>query len=466
MAIQKATVLIYENGIDTKELITRSIRITPNGTAGVSYLDKVFNLRPENIIDVASQYWEPAECKSFLQYGHDIPYYFGPASHINAPIIPYTGDWLIEEANNGYYLLFDGSEQEALNALLRIANSEIKVTRWDVSVRLSSTGKYFDWFARLAYSSTKSELENLLTEVFRVPENSATDFHEGITSGLEKPFTAQVEFFETSTLLQLQQQNEILANLNREHLSTIVEYQNAENRHAFALNESHLRELELSSTLIRAEKQIEILRIQLQNISGGDIETVPPNLLKIEELNQLLEELELENKRLIDERNILESNNFDFESQIIELGDVIEGLNQELVDKTEQLKDFYRAPNKSNIPKRGVEGFLDQSFRRIQFIDQSIETILDFEDSREVLSFLVDIERKTAIATGKTAIGNWWKGPHLFTGIKGRENMGRIYYIDIGERVLVSVYLKKDAREQDRHFRKLDEIAKQARNQI
>ena len=49
----------------------------------------------------------------------------------------------------------------------------------------------------------------------------------------------------------------------------------------------------------------------------------------------------------------------------------------------------------------------------------------------------------------------WREVSKIGTGIAGSEDMGRIYYKPGGNRVLVSVHVKQDDKEQRRHVKRL-----------
>jgi hypothetical protein len=49
----------------------------------------------------------------------------------------------------------------------------------------------------------------------------------------------------------------------------------------------------------------------------------------------------------------------------------------------------------------------------------------------------------------------WFEVKNLATGIAGSQRLGRIYYKPDGQRVLVSVHIKQDEKQQRRHIERL-----------
>lgn len=71
---------------------------------------------------------------------------------------------------------------------------------------------------------------------------------------------------------------------------------------------------------------------------------------------------------------------------------------------------------------------------------------------------LVQIDMGEIVGKDLEGMRGWREVSRLATGIAGSEDMGRIYYKPDGNRVLVSVHVKQDDKEQRRHIERLRSV--------
>lgn len=68
---------------------------------------------------------------------------------------------------------------------------------------------------------------------------------------------------------------------------------------------------------------------------------------------------------------------------------------------------------------------------------------------------LSDIDAGQVIGKDLEGMRGWFEVKNLSTGIAGSQRLGRIYYKPDGQRVLVSVHIKQDEKQQRRHIERL-----------
>ena len=126
----------------------------------------------------------------------------------------------------------------------------------------------------------------------------------------------------------------------------------------------------------------------------------------------------------------------------------------------------YRAAKTRFAPQGGVVGFLGIAFARLEFVQDSIEVLAGFASPVAVLRVLVQLDMGNIIGKDLEGLRGWREVPKIATGIAGSEDMGRIHYTPDGARVLVSVHVKQDDKEQpslstqvDREGRRLPPIS-------
>jgi hypothetical protein len=131
------------------------------------------------------------------------------------------------------------------------------------------------------------------------------------------------------------------------------------------------------------------------------------------------------------------------------------GLQERLEEIGDQERERRRSTMARLAPRRGVPGFLDSAFARLTFVLDSVEVLANLEAPASVLRCLVQIDMGELVGKDLEGMRGWREVSKLATGIAGSEDMGRIYYKPDGSRVLVSVHVKQDEKEQRRHIKKL-----------
>ena len=107
------------------------------------------------------------------------------------------------------------------------------------------------------------------------------------------------------------------------------------------------------------------------------------------------------------------------------------------------------------VPRKGLEAFLLTAFARLDLVLESAEVVANLEAPNAVLRCLVQLDMGEMIGRDLEGFRGWREVSKLATGIAGLEDMGRMYYKPGGGRVLVSVHVKQDDKEQRRHLERL-----------
>lgn len=68
---------------------------------------------------------------------------------------------------------------------------------------------------------------------------------------------------------------------------------------------------------------------------------------------------------------------------------------------------------------------------------------------------LAEIDSGRLVGKDLEGMSGWFEVTKLATGIAGSERLGRIYYKPDGRRVLVSVHIKQDDKQQRHHIERL-----------
>ena len=107
-------------------------------------------------------------------------------------------------------------------------------------------------------------------------------------------------------------------------------------------------------------------------------------------------------------------------------------------------------------PRRGgVAEFLPSAFGRLEFVLNAVEVIANLDAPASIMRALAGIDAGQMVGKDLEGIPGWFAVSRLATGISGSERLGRIYYKPGGERVLVSVHVKQDEKQQKRHIERL-----------
>jgi hypothetical protein len=98
---------------------------------------------------------------------------------------------------------------------------------------------------------------------------------------------------------------------------------------------------------------------------------------------------------------------------------------------------------------------LQYAFQRLSFFDDSVDQLVNLVKPSAALRVLFQID--TGLVIGKDVVGltGWREVTKVATGISGKEMSARIYYKPDGERVIVSLHLKENDKQQRRHIERL-----------
>ena len=107
---------------------------------------------------------------------------------------------------------------------------------------------------------------------------------------------------------------------------------------------------------------------------------------------------------------------------------------------------------------RGLEGYLQHAFHRLSFFDDSIDQLATLVKPSSALRILFQIDTGQVIGKDVVELSGWREISKVATGIPGREMSARIYYKPDGDKVVVSLHLKEDDKQQRRHIERLKNL--------
>ena len=444
MASQQVVVRIQDGASVVAELVRRPVRLTPGGYAGIVYNGAVYPLFAHDVVDISGASWEVEDCSRFLFAGASIPYapQFDDGEQQN--FLGFHGEWQVETNRFGHYLVFNAPERLATDVVDALEAGGLSVQRWDVSHRPTNEGKFYDWFARLRFRGSHEEVVAQISAVFSPAsaEPTAAPAPAPSVSPLED-LAAQVEQLVdlTAELRQRLSTSESEVSLLRRRLTT-----------------ASSRESKLSDDLDRALDHQKALQDQLGELSRDPRQAAETKILlkRQAETEELLELAFAENSglrsRLANYRDQAEQGDV----RILTLEATVVGLQERLQEFGEQ----ERVRRRGNVvtaraPRRGVPGFLDVAFSRLTFVLDSVEVLANLDSSASMMRSLVQIDMGEVVGKDLEGMRGWREVSKLATGVAGSEDMGRIYYKPDGDRVLVSVHVKQDDKEQRRHIERL-----------
>lgn len=413
MAITQVIARVLDRVEVVDESVRRPVRLTPDGFAGVVYAGAVYPLLPDNLVDISGPSWEIEDCQRFLFAGTAIPY---APSHgaMTAGQDPtgFSGEWNVETNAFGHNVVFNASERVAGQLVDALEKAGLSVQRWDVSHRLATDGRFYDWFARLRYKGSHDECVARVSAAFLpapVPVREAPQLELERLADLE----AQVERLLDQTV-------------------------------------------QLNNQLAAGEREAALLRAQLQDASAREAElTGALDLARRAETDELLEMALAENADLLRRVSALRQRLAQGDARVQTLEAMVADLQQRLEEVSEQEEERHRSAAARVAPRRGTVGFLDIAFSRLALILDSAEVLANFESPAAALRALMQIDMGVQIGKDVEGIRGWREVSKIATGIPGSENMGRIYFKPDGDRVLVSVHIKHDNKEQRRHLDRL-----------
>jgi hypothetical protein len=447
MASTQVVVQVLDGSSVVDESIRRPVRLTPDGFAGVVYASAVYPLLSDNTVNIAGPSWEIEDCNRFLLAGTEIPYVPRQGEAPPGPEFSgFGGEWNVETNRFGHYIVFNASERIATGIVHALENGGLSVQRWDVSHRPASDGRFYDWFARLRFKGTHEECVARVSAIFA---QTVSDIPAPVAP---PPSAVRLEELEAQLEQLLDQVVALRARLDTSEREAAELRKN--------LTGSIAREAKLSADLDRALEHQKSLHEQLDTIRDAPEHSPDTRALlaKQSETEELLELALAENADLRHRAESLRQQTNQGDARIQTLETTVLDLQEQLEEIGEQERERRRSAMARLAPRRGVPGFLDLAFARLAFVLDSVEVLANLEAPASVLRCLVQIDMGELIGKDLEGMHGWREVSKLATGIAGSENMGRIYYKPGGSRVLVSVHVKQDEKEQRRHIKKLRSV--------
>lgn len=444
MAATQVTVQVVHGVTVVEESVRRPLRLTPDGYAGVAYGGAVYPLR-DGIVDTSESSWEIADCNRFLLAGTPIPYAPGSKTEpSDAKSRGFAVDWYIESNRFGHYVVFNAAERLAVDIIEALEGAGLSVQRWDVSHRRAADGQFYDWFARLRFKGSRDQVVDRVAAVMSpAPTTPPLIEVERDPSELRiEELEAQVE-----TLLdQLVLVQEALTAAGAETQDLRL-----------AVKRGQARESRLESDVQRALSHQASLREELVQLrdAASDSSAAKELVAKQADTEELLEFALAENAGLSADVATLQTQSDADARRIRELQGALDDLTARLSELSNQDRERRRSVHPTRGPRIGAEGFILLAFSRLEFVHDSVEVLANFESPAAAMRVLTQIDMGGSIGKDLEGIRGWREVSKVATGVPGSEDLGRIYYKPDGERVLVSLHLKQDDKEQRRHVDRL-----------
>lgn len=447
MPSQQVLVRVVNGDLIVEDVVRRPVRITPDGYAGVAYGGAVYPLSSDCVVNIAGPAWELADCARFLLAGSEIPY-ARMASDPTPRFRGFAGDWTIETNEFGHYVMFNALERVATEVVDALESAGVLIQRWDVSHRPASDGNFYDWFARLRFKGSEDEAFSLVRNVFSPSEAAGVTSQAGVTMSLAPPPT-RAEDLEA----QVEQLLGLVADLRVRVAGAEAESLTLCDR----LIDANARETALSAALDRALEYQKSLHDQIadRGRNSDDSAATKALLAKQLETEEFLEIALAENADLRQKLTAARGQTEEAQSRVVNLEAKVLGMQQHLDEVVELEQERRRVSQTWRAPRRGLVGFLDAAFVRLAFVLDSVEVIANLEAPASIIRTLVQIDMGEYLGRDLEGLRGWREVPRLATGIADMGSMGRIYYKPDGKRVLVSVHIKQDDKEQRRHIERL-----------
>ncbi|MDV3135633.1 hypothetical protein [Mycobacterium sp. 29Ha] len=157
MAVKKVDVTVLHGGHVVRTSYARTVRLMPDGYAGIMYDGGVYPLYQGDLINLEDEPLDQDACPQLCRDGADIRYADQPDPGTTYPEHLGIDDWHLESNRFGHYLVFDGSEEAARRLAVAVEESGLEVRRIDESERAADDGQFYDWFIRLGFDGTRDE---------------------------------------------------------------------------------------------------------------------------------------------------------------------------------------------------------------------------------------------------------------------------------------------------------------------
>ncbi len=442
MAAAQVVVRILDGATVVDQSIRRPVRLTPDGYAGVAYAGAVYPLARDDSVDISEASWEIEDCDGFLMAGTEIPYAPTVADEAGPAVARFSGDWTVETNRFGHYVVFNAPERVARGLVDALEAAGLSVQRWDVSHRPAEDGRFYDWFARLRFKGTHDECVAMVRAVFSPAEAAAS-------APVIVPATTRLEALEVHVerlVAQIAILQARLAGRDDEAVSLrerLAASKAAEAKLTEALDRAQLRQRTTHEELV-ALRQTTAQTHALQHA-----------LSRLTDTEEMLEFALAENASVQQQLSYLAGDAEQSASEVTKLQRALRGVQAQLEEVGERERERRRATQTRVAPQGGVIGFLGIVFARLKFVQDSIEVLADFESPVSAVRKLVQLDMGEMLGKDLEGLRGWREVSKIATGISGSEDMGRIYYKPDGNRVLVSVHIKQDDKEQRRHVERL-----------
>jgi hypothetical protein len=445
VAAAQVVVRVLDGAAVVDDSIRRPVRLTPDGYAGVAYAGAVYPLVRGDTVDVSGASWEIEDCDGFLMAGTEVPYAPAASDGTDSTFVGFSGEWSVETNRFGHYVVFNAPARVARGVVDALESAGLSVQRWDVGHRPAADGKFYDWFARLRFKGSRDECVALIEAVFHPADG---------------PAPARSIVPESTRLEDLEAQIERLVG----QVATLQERLGGSEDELAALREkfasSRAAEAKLSAALDRALAHQRATHEELVALRQAADQTpvLRDALTKLTDAEELLEFALAENATLHEQLGYVTDKAERGEDEIMRLESTLRGVQAQLEEVGEQERERRRTAQTRIAPQGGVVGFLGVAFARISLVQDSVEVLANFESPVAALRALVRLDMGDVIGKDLEGLRGWREVSKIATGISGSEDMGRIYYKPCGERVLVSVHIKQDDKEQRRHVERLRDL--------
>ena len=441
MASAKSVIRVLDHGTEVESGVRRPIRLTPDGYAGVAYAGSVYPMLSNDVIDLAGPSWELADCDRFLFAGADIRYAPGVDEALGA--VGFDVEWHLETNQYGHFVVFNASERTASRLVTALEAADVSVQRWDVSHRRADDGDLYDWFARLRFKGSRAEALALVEAVITPPSGPAP---RGSVTDPTAARLADAEARIEDVLDELYLATRRGEAAERELWLLRKDLVNAQ------ANEQRYRE-----SLALAERRHSDLKEQLvalrQGLGGmADTSELVKSLADAEELRELAL---AENSLLLERIRTSDARASENSARADDLAGQVDALLGRLGELEALETERLRAATAQRPRRGGVVEFLPQAFGRLEFVLDSVDVIANLESPAATIRALTEIDSGRLVGKDLEGMRGWYEVTKLATGIAGSEDLGRIYYKPDGQRVLVSVHIKQDEKQQRRHIERL-----------
>lgn len=442
MASAKALVRVLDRETEVESGVRRPIRLTPDGYAGVAYAGSVYPLRRGDLIDLGGSSWELADCDRFLFAGAEVPY----APVAGEPLetaIGFDVEWHLETNQYGHNVVFNASERVASSLVSALEDADLGVQRWDVSHRPADDGNFYDWFARLRFKGSQAEALALVGAVIAPPSS----------------LTPAVPVTDPTTARLADAEARIEELLNQLYVATrkgeAAERELAQLRHDLANAEASEHRYRKSVALAKRhhsdlQEQVALLREGLGGIA--DTAELVKSLADAEELRELAL---AENSLLLERVRAADSEAAECGARADHLAAQVDTLLGRVAELEALETERLRAATAQRPRRWGVTEFLPQAFSRLEFVLDAVDVIANLDSPASTMKALAEIDSGRPVGKVLSGMRGWFEVTKLATGVAGSERLGRIYYKPDGRRVLVSVHIEQDEKDQRHHIERL-----------